>query len=90
MNLSRHARVLCGIFFAIIRVHPEKIKKSLHLLARYVYVSAAACRIMSAPEGCDAAVAVHVCRGIPAAGGCEPECDRGVGGGEDAIGVEVA
>nr|QNO49321.1 hypothetical protein HONBAIEO_00015 [Methanosarcinales archaeon ANME-2c ERB4]QNO49426.1 hypothetical protein JHKIABMC_00032 [Methanosarcinales archaeon ANME-2c ERB4] len=22
-------RVLCGIFFAIIRVHPEKIKKSL-------------------------------------------------------------
>ena len=35
-------------------------------------------------------VVVHVCRGVPAAGGCEADCDRGVGGGEASVGIVVA
>jgi len=40
----------------------------------------AACMIMRAPGRCDAAVNIYVCCGVPAAGGCEIERDRGVGG----------
>ncbi|MEA3324716.1 MAG: hypothetical protein U9Q37_06205 [Euryarchaeota archaeon] len=38
----------------------------------------------------DAAVVVHVCIRVPAAGGCEMERDRGVGGGDLVVAVEVA
>ena len=47
-------------------------------------VPPAACRIMSAPEGCDAAVVVDVCIRVPAAACRERECDCGICG-EDAI-----
>ena len=38
----------------------------------------------------DAAVVVHVCRGVPAAACRELEYDGGVGGCKGAVGVEVA
>ena len=41
-------------------------------------------------EGYDAAVAIDVCRGVPAAGGCELERDCGVCGGDLVVAVEVA
>ena len=41
-------------------------------------------------EGCDAFVAAHVCHRVPAAACCEMERDRGVGGGDLVVAVEVA
>ena len=37
----------------------------------------------------DAVVVIDVCGEVPVAGGCELERDCGVGGGADAVGVEV-